>query len=271
MQFIDTHAHFDLCLETRIESETELVGNLATFNIIHAVQISIDTKNFYWSYNFALQHRHCGILFTIGIHPSSLAGAREIQEMEMFTTSVMNSKDADLLFGIGETGLDYYRLRRPKEEQQNSFETQIAIAKKFELPIIVHCRDAARDCIAILKKYAPLYGIMHCFSENVEYAKKIIDVGMHISFAGNITYKSAHKLHEAATYVPIDRLFLETDAPFLAPIPFRGKSNRPQFIAHTYAYVAKLRNIPVETLAHQIAENFNNFIARHPNRKEQNR
>lgn len=260
MNYIDTHAHFDLCIEEGAGTENDLLAHLATSGIARAVHISIDVAGFAWAHSFAATHRKKGILFTLGIHPSSLAGKTELDEIEKYTERVMNSEDADLLFGIGETGLDYYRMRRPKDEQQNSFEQQIHLARKYHLPIIVHSRDASDDSLSIMKKYAPVYGIMHCFSEGPAYAKKFLDLGMYLSFAGNVTYKTAIMLQESAAYVPSDRLLLETDAPFLTPVPLRGKKNRPDFVIHTYRFIANLKKVKEHELVHQIEENFHSLI-----------
>jgi TatD DNase family protein len=199
-------------------------------------------------------------LFTIGIHPSSTAGKPALDTIERFTEQVMKSENSDLLFGIGETGLDYFRMRRPKEEQKNSFEHQIQLAQKYRLPVIVHSRNASDESLAILQKYAPVKGIMHCFSDGADYAKKFLDLGMHLSFAGNVTYKAAIKLQESAAYAPLDRLLIETDAPFLTPVPLRGKKNRPEFVVHTYKFIAQLRGISEEKLVHEINDNFQSFL-----------
>lgn len=267
MQYIDTHAHFDLCVEEGAGKESELVSGIEAAGIIHAVHVSIDAGGFSWAHQFASRHRTQGILFTLGIHPSSPAGQKELDAIERYAGHVMASDDATLLFGIGETGLDYYRLRRPKDEQCNSFEHQIHLAKKHCVPLIVHSRDATEDSLLIMGKYAPLRGIMHCFSEGSDYAKKFLDLGMYLSFAGNVTYKAAIKLQESAAYAPSDRLLLETDAPFLAPVPLRGKKNRPEFVIHTYQYVAHLRKVSEQELAHQINENFLSLIRETPRQK----
>ncbi len=256
MQYIDTHAHFDLCVEEGAGTESDLFAGLETFRITHAVHVSIDVSGFSWAHDFALRHREHGIVFTLGIHPSSPAGKKELDDLEQYTQKVMCSDEASLLFGIGETGLDYYRMRRPKDEQQNSFEHQIYLARKNHLPVIVHSRDASEDSLAILKRYAPVHGIMHCFSEGADYAKKFLDLGMYLSFAGNVTYKAAIKLQESAAFAPSDRLLLETDAPFLAPVPLRGKKNKPEYVIHTYRFVASLRGISENELCNQILNNF---------------
>ncbi len=218
MNYIDTHAHFDLCIEEGID-ESSLLRGMRESGIAGAVQVSIDVGGFSWSRDFAVRNASRGILFTLGIHPSSPAGEKELDMLDDFAGDVMSSADAGLLLGIGETGLDYYRMRQAKDVQRRSFERQILLAKKIDRPVIVHSRDATDDTLAILGRHAPLKGIMHCFSEGREMAKKFLDLGFMLSFAGNVTYAKALLLHESASYTPLDRLLLETDAPFLSPIP----------------------------------------------------
>ena len=140
-------------------------------------------------------------------------------------------------------------MRRPKEEQYRSFGRQIALAKKWDLPLIVHSRDATAESTEVLARYAPLKGIMHCFSDGSAAARKYLDMGFHLSFAGNVTYRTATLLQESAAYVRAHRLLLETDAPFLAPVPMRGKKNRPDYVSHTYRFVAELRKENISDLA----------------------
>jgi len=259
MTFIDSHAHFDLCLEEKVAGEEELIRGLKENGIARAVHVSIDTSGFGWALDFARRHASTGVLFTLGIHPSSPGGDDDLEKLEALAGRVMESADAQLLFGIGETGLDFYRMRRPKEEQYRSFGRQIALAKKWDLPLIVHSRDATAESTEVLARYAPLKGIMHCFSDGSAAARKYLDMGFHLSFAGNVTYRTATLLQESAAYVPADLLLLETDAPFLAPVPMRGKKNRPDYVSHTYRFVAELRKEKVSDLAGRIEENFNSL------------
>ncbi len=255
MEFIDSHAHFDLCIEEGIEENTLLEG-MREGGVSRAVQVSIDSPGFEWSYNFSKKHGDHGVLFTLGIHPSSMAGEREMEGLDGMVSRVIGAGDRTRLFGIGEAGLDYYRMRQPKNEQIRSFEFQAGLAKKHGIPLIVHSRDAMNETISILKKTAPPAGVMHCFSGNGDDAKKVLDLGFQISFAGNLTYRNAHELHDAARFVPVDRVLFETDAPFLTPVPFRGKKNVPGYVVHVYKFFAELRKISVETLAGKVHDTF---------------
>ena len=254
--YIDTHAHFDLCLENRDITEEELLSEMENSSTAFAVQISIDVKGLRWSYDFALKHRDRGIRFSLGIHPSSRATEVDLETLAAVTEEVMVAGDTGLLFGIGETGLDYYRMHQPVHMQQHSFEYQIGLAKRHGLPVIIHSREAMDDTISILKRLKPEKGIMHCFPGDSAAAAKILDLGMYISFAGNLTYKNAHELHDAARYVPLDRILLETDAPFLTPVPFRGKKNRPHYVSHTYKFLAELRGETLSSIEDAVHRNF---------------
>ena len=140
--------------------------------------------------------------------------------------------------------------------QLRGFVYQIELAKKYHLPLIVHIRDAMSDAVEVLKSRTNGGGIMHCFPGDKKEAKTVLDLGFYISFAGNTTYKNAVILHETAEYTPLDRILLETDAPFLTPVPHRGKTNRPEYVIHTYKYIADLKKISVDTLKEQVYKNF---------------
>lgn len=257
---VDSHTHFDLILEDKTVSEADLLKSLKYSNIEHAVQISIDSSGLEWSRKFAEKNFGYGILYTAGIHPSSPANESNLKELESFVQGVKKSSLSHLLIGIGECGLDYYRLRQPREMQIRSFEVQIDMAKKNSIPLIIHLRDAMDDGLEILKRKKVSSGIMHCFSGGADDAKKALDLGLMISFAGNVTYKNATDLQEAARFVPDDMLLLETDAPFLSPVPLRGKPNRPDNIKHTYKFVSNLRKTTSSKLEDIISDNFKRLI-----------
>ncbi|HOO71363.1 MAG TPA: TatD family hydrolase [Spirochaetota bacterium] len=253
---VDSHAHFDLTLENRDISESELIAALGEHHVTHAVQVSIDPAGFSWSREFAVKHRTKGILFTLGIHPSSDAGDDELRTLENFTTEVMSGKDAHLLFGIGECGLDFYRMRQSGETQFRSFEFQIDLALRYYLPVIVHSRNAMDETINLLWRKKPGRGIIHCFSGTPHDAKSFLDMGFYISFAGNVTYPKAQNLQDSARYVPLDRLLVETDSPFLTPVPMRGRQNRPHNVHYTYQFIADLRGESMSRLEKAVYENF---------------
>ncbi len=256
--YIDSHAHFDMCLKEDEKSLTEekMLRALKENGLATAVQVSTEPEIFDWSYEFAKRNK--GFLFTLGIHPSTKAQDIELAFLSDFVGRVIEASHRDMLFGIGETGLDYYRMRQPKNMQIHSFEYQIDLAMNNDIPVIVHSRDAMQETLEILKAKRPK-GLMHCFSGDSKAAKEYLDIGFYISFAGNLTYNKAHELHDAAKYIPLDRVMLETDAPFLTPVPFRGKKNRPEYVVHTYKFFAKLRNIDLQNVIDAVYDNFTKF------------
>ena len=149
---------------------------------------------------------------------------------------------------VGEIGLDYHYDSSPRDQQQDAFRRQLELAHKYKLPIEIHTRDADEDTIKILQDAKPQTGIIHCFTGTMWLAKNALDLGLDISFSGVVTFKNAADLREVVKYVPLDRLHVETDAPFLAPIPMRGKSNVPAYVVHTAQAVADLKQIPLEKL-----------------------
>jgi TatD DNase family protein len=259
--YIDSHAHFDLALEDASVSEPMLLDALRAGAVERAVQVGIDCASSEWSCDFAKRNAAAGILFTAGIHPSSTAGDRELGKLADLVGSTLADDAAPLLFGIGECGLDYFRKRTPREMQVRSFRFQIELARKHGLPVIVHSRDAMEETLAILGEYPGTAGIMHCFSGDAAAARQVLDLGFLVSFAGNVTYNSARVLHEAAAYVPLDRLLVETDAPFLTPVPLRGKKNRPDYVIHTYRFIAELRHEPLARVADAVRENFRGMVS----------
>ena len=266
--FIDSHAHFDLTLEDKSITETMLMEKARENSISRAVQIAIDIGSSQWSRDFASRHAAEGVLFTAGIHPSSPADEGELRKLEKFAQEAAWSVDSQLFFGIGECGLDFYRMRQSREAQENSFRFQIGLATRLGLPLIVHSRDAMDETLAILREARPASGIMHCFAGDRSAARSVLDLGFYISFAGNVTYRSATVLHDSASFVPLDRLLVETDAPFLAPVPLRGKKNRPDYIIHTYRFIAELRKETLDRITHSVHENFME-IAQHEVKKIQ--
>ncbi|HQO40359.1 MAG TPA: TatD family hydrolase [Spirochaetota bacterium] len=253
---LDSHAHFDLILEQKGITETDIINNLKSTNVRYAVQVSIEPRGFKWSRDFAERNTNNGIFYTIGIHPSSKADNTELESFSAFTAESMQADSSKLLLGIGECGLDYYRMHQPRDLQIRSFEHQIDVAQKYSLPLIIHLRQAMDEGLEILKRKNAGYGIMHCFAGDSAAAKRVADAGFMVSFAGNLTYKAAVELHDAAAYLPLDMLLLETDSPFLSPVPLRGKPNVPWNVLHTYKFISELKKVPVSRIEDAVAENF---------------
>lgn len=189
----------------------------------------------------------------VGVHPDTETEAREA-DLE----SLLNLAEDPRVVAIGETGLDYYRLKGDLEWQRERFRTHIRAAKRCGKPLIIHTRAAAVDTLRVLKEEGAeeVGGVFHCFTETADVARQALDLGFHISFSGIVTFKNAVDLKAVARWVPLDRLLVETDAPYLAPVPYRGKINQPAYVLHVAQEIARLRELPLETVAQASTENF---------------
>ena len=246
MHLIDSHCHLNFeGLSNRLP---EVFANMEEQSVKQALAISVSKQSFAEVFDIAQANEQ--IYCTIGVHPDS-------QEAEEFTVSEMvEAAKHPKVVGIGETGLDYYWCKGDLAWQHRRFAEHIQAANESGLPVIVHTRDAAADTLAILKEGLTNSGVIHCFTEDTAFAKAALDLGLYISFSGIVTFKNAPQIQEAAKYVPVDRMLIETDAPFLAPVPKRGKPNEPSYVRYTAEFVAKLRGESVETLAAYTSDNF---------------
>ena len=205
---------------------------------------------------------HDNVWMSIGTHPHDSGDENEktVTADEMISLS----NDYDKIIGVGEAGLDYYYDNSPREDQKAGFIKHIHVAKETGLPLIIHTRDAEDDTIQILRDEGACDGktkvLMHCFSSNKTLAQQSIDEGFMLSFSGIVTFKKATELQEIAKSVPIDQLLIETDAPYLAPTPHRGKTNEPAFVVHTGQFMANLHNLTEQELAKHSKENFFRFF-----------
>jgi len=192
----------------------------------------------------ALSNKYESVYCAVGVHPDDCEKYNE-KELE----DLLKAKNKKLV-AVGEIGLDYYHTEENKERQIEVFESQIKLAKKYNMPIVIHCRDAFGDMLTILKKYAPFVhgAVMHCYSGSLEFAREIIKLGLKISFTGTVTYKNAKKVQEVALNLPIESFFFETDSPYLTPTPHRGQRNEPKYVVEVAKFVAELRNISYEKL-----------------------
>jgi TatD DNase family protein len=200
------------------------------------------------------------VLFAAAVHPHRTgAYAGKVSAAVSEVTQAIEAVDA---VAVGEIGLDYHYDFSPREVQAEVFAAQIDIAVGRNLPVVIHTREATDDTLALIKEAGQgrLRGVMHCFSGSVEEARRALELGFWISLAGIVTFPKAEALRDVARAVPVDRLLIETDAPFLAPVPFRGKRNEPAFVARTLEMVASLRQMDVSALAAQLATNFDEFL-----------
>ena len=195
---------------------------------------------------------HDNVYASVGVHPDS-TGTPE-PSVEALVDLARHAK----VVAIGETGLDYYRLPEPLDWQRERFRVHIRAARACRKPLIIHTRSAAADTLRIMREEgaADVGGVMHCFTESEEVARHALDLGFYISFSGIVTFKSARELQATAAMVPLDRLLIETDSPYLAPVPHRGKSNEPAFVPHVAAKLAELRNVEVDAIGSATTANF---------------
>ena len=247
----DSHAHYD---DDRFSEDlTELLEGLPSKGISFVVNCGTDINS---CRNLAeISEKYDYIYFAAGIHPHEAEAAEEnlIEELRAFAK---NPK----CVAIGEIGLDYHYDLSPRDIQKDVFEKQLILAKELDKPVIIHDREAHEDTLNILKKYTPK-GIVHCFSGSAEMARDIVKLGMHIGLGGAVTFKNAKKPVEVAKYVPLESLVLETDCPYMTPVPFRGKRNDSSLISITADFIAELKGIGTQELLNITHENAKNIFA----------
>ena len=242
---IDSHCHLNFPdLAQRLP---EVLANMAEAGVDKAIAISVSRQSFEEVH--AIAQKHPNIYATVGIHPDD-------PEAEEFSLEELLERAArPKVVGIGETGLDYYWCKGDLAWQHQRFALHIEAANRSGLPLVVHTRDAAEDTMRLLREHQAHAGVIHCFTEDVNTAKLALDLGFYISFSGIVTFKNATAIQEAARYVPLDRLLVETDSPYLAPVPKRGKPNEPAYVRHTAAFIAQLRGDSLENIAQATTAN----------------
>lgn len=188
----------------------------------------------------------------VAVHPTEVKETLDVPE---WVEHIRQYLEHPKVIAVGETGLDYYWDQSFKTLQQQCFKTFLELSVEYRLPVIIHDRDAHDDVLALVDEVPGVFGIMHCFSADVDFALKMIERGFYISFAGNVTFKKAVNLHEAAKLIPLERILVETDSPFLSPVPFRGKPNEPARVMHVVQAIADLRGISYDLVAEQTTRN----------------
>lgn len=249
--FIDSHCHIDFPdLYAKIP---EVLDNMRAHEVSHALAVSVDVKD--WERIRALIEAHPNIYGSVGVHPE-YADAYE-PSLDELLTMLAHPK----VIATGETGLDYYWTKNEGnvlDWQRARFRTHIEAAKQAHKPLIIHTRDSAQDTMRILREENAdeIGGVMHCFTESREVAQQALDLGFYISFSGIVSFKNATVIHDTAKYVPLDRILIETDSPYLAPVPYRGKQNEPAYVRHVAQAVASLRGTSIEEIGRASSENF---------------
>ncbi len=230
-QMVDNDVRYALCVATRPD------------NIDEVIRIAEERNN---------------IFATVGIHPDE-----KLPEFGLTEEFLLKHSEHPKVIAIGETGLDYYWNKDVDMSWQHKrFQTHINVAKRSGLPLVIHTRESAEDAWKMLAKSGidECGAVIHCFTENLDWARKFLDIGCYISFSGIVTFKSAKDIQEAAKFVPLDRLLVETDAPYLAPVPHRGKLNHPALVRHTAEFIADLRQVGIDEITEATSNNFFNLF-----------
>jgi TatD DNase family protein len=252
----DSHCHLNY---KGLAEEQQAVLERARARGVTAM-LNISTRESEWDAVIATAEREPDVWATVGIHPHEAD-----QHAHIDTTKLVERARHPRVVGIGESGLDYHYDHSDRARQQASFRAHIAAARATGLPIVVHTRDAEEDTAAILRDEmgkGAYPGVIHCFTASQAFADIALDLGFYISISGIVTFRNAHDLQATAAKLPIERLLIETDAPFLAPVPHRGKTGEPGFVADTAVFLAELRGEDVEELKKVTARNFHAFFAK---------
>ncbi|MEO5494341.1 MAG: TatD family hydrolase [Sphingomonas sp.] len=256
MRLADSHCHLNY---KGLAEQQDAVLARARANGVVAM-LNISTREREWDDVIAVAEREPDVWATVGIHPHEAD-----QHAHVDTAKLVERAAHPRVVGIGESGLDYYYDHSDRERQRASFRAHIAAGRELSLPIVVHTRDAEDDTIGILRDEmgkGAYRGVIHCFTASGEFADKALELGLYISISGIVTFKNAKDLQETAARLPLDKLLIETDAPFLAPAPNRGKPGEPAFVADTCRFLAALRGEDADELADATRANFHTLFAK---------
>ena len=254
--YIDSHCHINFPeLSVRLP---EILAKMAENKVTHALCVSVNMPEF--PSVLELAEKYPNIFASVGVHP-------DYEETpEVSVDDLVRLSEHPKIVAIGETGLDYYRLEGDLEWQRERFRTHIRASRATGKPLIIHTRAASEDTIRIMREEGAgtdaggAGGVMHCFTESLQVAEAAMEMGFYISFSGIVTFKSAKDLQAVARAVPLDRMLIETDAPYLAPVPHRGKINEPGLVCHVAEFLAGLKALPLERVAQATTDNFFNLF-----------
>jgi TatD DNase family protein len=261
--FVDSHAHLE---GPRFDGDREQTLTRAReAGVANIVAVGTGDGPGTLDCAVKLAEQHDFIYATVGIHPheAQLAKEADFAQLEQLARHPK-------VIAWGEIGLDYFYDHSPRDIQQKVFLKQLELAQAAKLPIVIHCRpsqdsdNAWEDCLRLLQENwaaTGIGGVLHCFTSKWEHSKRALDIGFMISFAGNVTFPKAHQIRDSAKQVPMDRMFIETDSPFLAPIPYRGKRNEPAFVKEVARQIGELRGLAIEEMGEQTARNFYRFFS----------
>jgi TatD DNase family protein len=267
MFFVDSHCHLIFS-----KFDNRALPKSIVYNVSSVIKRAIDANVKYMmtvgtelsdvEELQAVVDEHENIFRTVGIHPLEAKKHRESYKDNEIIWIIQKHAVMRKTLAIGEIGLDYHYERDSERQQKELFHLQLALAQECRLPVVIHSREANDDIIEILKDYTGITGVIHCFSGEKDFANKALDLGFYVSISGVVTYKNATELQENIKYIPLDRLLIETDAPFLAPVPFRGNPNEPSFIPYIAGKISELMKIPLEIISQKTSENFFTLFAK---------
>lgn len=252
MRFVDSHCHLDRLDLDPYHGDIDSALNVSRAEGVNTfLCVGINRKNL--TDVVSLAEQHADIYATVGVHPNSEDDDSEIDVKELVQLAAHPK-----VVAIGETGLDYFRSKGDLEWQKNRFRTHIHAAKESQLPLVIHCREAKEDTLKIMaeERAGETGGVMHCFVEDLATAEKAIEMGFYISFSGILTFNSAKELQEVARVIPDESILIETDSPYLAPVPYRGKPNYPHYVKQVAEKLAELRGTTLESVAQMTTNNF---------------
>lgn len=250
--YVDSHCHINF--PELAERMPDILAKMEENGVTHALCVSVDLPDFPQVLALAEQYPH--IYASVGVHPDYADTPEPTMEQ------LVALADHDKIIAIGETGLDYFRLKGDLEWQRERFRQHIRASRICRKPLIIHTRAAAEDTIRILQEEGAgigqggVAGVMHCFTESLEVAQAAVELGFYISFSGILTFKSAKELQAVAKALPLERILIETDSPYLAPAPHRGKTNEPGFVRHVGEFLADLKGVSVKEVQEKTTENF---------------
>ncbi len=246
--YIDSHCHINF--PDFADKLPEVFSLMQQNQVSHALCISVELEKLFEI--IALVEAHPHLYASVGVHPD------HEDCTEPSVAQLVQLAQHPKVVAIGETGLDYYRLTGDLEWQRERFRTHIRAARESNKPLVIHTREAAADTLSIMREEqaSEIGGVMHCFTESVQVAQAAMDMNFFISFSGIVTFKNAHSIREVAAYVPLDRMLIETDSPYLAPVPFRGKTNQPGWVSYVAEEIARVKSVSVEEVGGITTRNF---------------
>lgn len=250
LMLFDTHAHYD---DDQFDTDREtLLASLPEHGVGLVLNPGCDLESSRKAVAYAETYPH--VYAAVGIHPENIEGIeleRDLPALEAL------AKSSHKVRAIGEIGLDYYWVKEPEQRRSQAevFRAQMRLAGRLQLPVIIHDREAHLDSLTVVEQYPAVRGVFHCYSGSVEFAKRLLDLGYLLSFTGVITYKNAKKAVDVVRAVPLDRLMIETDSPYMAPVPYRGKRNSSLYVYRMAEAIAEIKEIPLEEVIAQTTEN----------------